>query len=106
MDRRKPVPTLRMSIYVLNQMLAAMLTVSATMAVVKKNDSAPWATTMRRIDLVGDGDIGDLGRHADDEGEIDEVPVVRLAVAGKPQAVWRARRDRIRGRSAERRWCG
>ena len=29
-----------------------MLTVSATMAVLKKNDSAPWATTMRRIDLL------------------------------------------------------
>ena len=32
-------------------MLAAMFTVIATMAVVKKNDSAPCATTVRRIDL-------------------------------------------------------
>ncbi len=29
-----------------------MLTVSATIAVLKKNDSAPCATTMRRIDLL------------------------------------------------------
>ncbi len=28
---------------------AARLTIMATMAVVKKNDSAPWATTMRRV---------------------------------------------------------
>ena len=32
--------------------LAAMFTVMAMKAAVKKNDSTPWATTMRRIDLV------------------------------------------------------
>src|SRR5882757_4904378 len=40
-------------------------------------------------DLVGNADIGDLGGHADDEGEIHEVPVVGVIVlvaAGKLQA--------------------
>src|SRR6267142_6417353 len=33
--------------------------------------------------LAGDGDVGDLGRHADDEGEVDEVPVVGLRAAAR-----------------------
>src|SRR5262249_57422059 len=36
--------------------------------------------------LAGDGDIGHLRRHADDERKIDEVPVVGLAVAREGQA--------------------
>ena len=63
-----------------------MFTVMAMKAVVKKNDSTPCATTIRRIDFCVDRDVRDLERHADDEGEIDEVPVVRLVILGKLQA--------------------
>src|SRR5262247_1344868 len=35
--------------------------------------------------LVGDADVGDLGRHADDERKVDEVPVVGGVLPGKGQ---------------------
>src|SRR5262249_1071816 len=34
----------------------------------------------------GDGNVGDLRGHADDEGEVDEIPVVRRLLAGKVEA--------------------
>src|SRR5471032_316302 len=40
-------------------------------------------------DLVGNADVGDLGSHADDEGEINEIPIVgmlMLVAARKLQA--------------------
>src|SRR5882724_5358018 len=40
--------------------------------------------------LAGDSHVGDLRRHSDDEGEVDEVPVVRLVLAaweGQPAAI-------------------
>src|SRR5262245_44004376 len=36
--------------------------------------------------LAGDGDIGHLRRHADDERKVDEIPVVGLAIAREGQA--------------------
>src|SRR5262249_35057942 len=37
-------------------------------------------------DLRRDGYVGNLRGHADDEGEIDEVPIVRFLLAGKGEA--------------------
>ena len=51
------------------------------------NDSAPCVTHEAADQAVGHLDVGDLERHADHEGEIREVPVVRLVLAGEDQAV-------------------
>ena len=62
-----------------------MFTVSANTVRLKKNDSTPCSADDAPDDLAGDGDVGDLRGHADDQREIEKIAIVGFVVAGKMQ---------------------
>ena len=55
-----------------------MLTTSARSATLKKKANTPCQVTVRRMLPGGHRHIGDLRGHADDQGEIEEIPIVRF----------------------------
>ena len=62
------------------------LMVSARTTTLKKKASTPWARREPAQAVVLDLHVGDLEGHADDEGEVEEVPVVRFGAAREVEA--------------------
>ena len=71
-----------------------MFTIKASSVALKMKDATPWAATVRRIalDVTDTSDACDC--HADNEGEMDEVPVIGPPVAWELQSA--ARLPRLR----------
>ena len=69
-----------------------MLTISASRAVLNTKEMMPCTVAVRRIRLLGDADVGDLRGHADDEGEVDEVPVIGVVAF---VAAWKLQAARL-----------
>ena len=72
-----------------------MLMASARMIVLKKNDTTPWITTMRRIRVEADVDVRGGEGAADDEGLIDELGPSRLRLSRKFEAAANVARMRL-----------
>ena len=79
-----------------------MFTVSASTTRVEEERQDAVDRRHAPNDLAGDGHVGDLRGHSDDQREVEKIPIVRLAIVGKTQSadlIRRVTRRNTRARS-------